>query len=150
MNYLAFSTLFVLSLSSASFILFNNTNTLASPPVVDEPLCYMQTNDGRMLNLAKLCREKPIPDGLTGLRGVTITRVNVKGQFLEGMVTNYTGKPVKAVKVNYEVLDSEGNFIDAGFIDAQPGAIPPGGSASFQKPISFSGATVQATYVLWE
>jgi len=150
MNRLAFSTLSVLALSSISIIVINNTKALSSTPMMDEPLCYMQTNDGRTLNLGKLCSQQPIATAPGGHRGVTITRMNVKGKLLDGLVTNYTGKSVKSVKVNYEVLDSEGNFLDAGFIDAQPGIIPPGGTASFQKPLNFPGATVQTTYVLWE
>lgn len=75
-----------------------------------------------------------------------ISNVRYTGNLLSGQVSNDTGKPITAVRVNYEVLDRNGNVIDSGYIEAQPFVIPPGGSATFQGYVS-GGARVQTTFV---
>lgn len=116
----------------------------------DELLCYMQTADGRTLNLDKLCRQQSLPNAPVNSKGVQITAVNYDGKSIRGQVTNLNNKPVKSVKVNYEVLDNNGNIIDAGYVDVQNANIPPGEAVSFQGNINYPGAKVATTFVTWD
>lgn len=113
-------------------------------------VCYMQTSDGRTVNLGELCSAKPSLDAANseGAKEVSLVDVKSEGNFISGKVTNATGKVVRDVKVNYEVLDSQGNMLDNGVIYTQPPIISPGGSASFSSK-TINGAKVKATFVEW-
>lgn len=124
--------------------------TTKSVTAVDKPVCYMQTADGRTLNLENLCRQQSLPIVSTNNKRVQITAVNYDGKLLTGQVTNFTKNPIKSVKVNYEVLDSNGNTIDTGYVDVQSANIPPGGIASFQGNINYPGAKVATTFATWD
>jgi len=121
-----------------------------SVAALDEPLCYMQTPDGRTLNLDNLCRQQSLPIVPANSKGVQITAVNYDGKFIRGQVTNFTKNPIKSVKVNYEVLDNNGNTIDTGRVDVQSANIPPGGIAFFQGNINYPGANVATTFATWD
>lgn len=116
----------------------------------DGLVCYMQTSDGRVVNLGDLCGVKPSLDGANseGAKKVSLVGVKSEGNFISGKVTNATGKVVRDVKVNYEVFDSKGNMLDNGVIYTQPPTISPGGSASFSST-TMNGGKVKATFVEW-
>lgn len=137
-----------------------NYSIMASPAgaqnsQIDVPFCYMQTPDGRTVNLGNLCRgqtpSSPTQScnaNSTAKPQLTLANVNYDGDFLTGNIVNQSCKTVKYVKVNYEVLDEAGNLIDNGYIYTQPSALGPGQSATFKGPV-VSGATVQATHAEW-
>ncbi|HAG83462.1 MAG TPA: hypothetical protein DCL61_20520 [Cyanobacteria bacterium UBA12227] len=118
---------------------------------IDTPVCYMETVDGRILDLGYLCPSPP--EEVTSpcnsdAAGMAISNVKYDGNSLTGQVTNRTCKMVKLVKINYEVLDGQGNPIDNGFIYTQPSEVSPGKTASFGG-IVVPGAEVNVTYVEW-
>ena len=119
---------------------------------IDRQICYMQTPDGRILNLGTLCGHSPIFHTRTcpavTAANLQIINVNYDGQSISGQVTNRTCKKLK-IKVNYQVLDAAGNPIDNGFINAEPAPILPGQSAAFRGRVT-QGARVQATHVDWQ
>ncbi|HLO51783.1 MAG TPA: FxLYD domain-containing protein [Kamptonema sp.] len=142
----------------ASSIAFSDPLLADTPavenPDVDVPLCYMQTPDGRTVNLVNMCGQETIPNTTKGCAAganaakVSIANYSYDGNFLTGKVLNQTCQNVKYIKVNYEVLDESGSIIDNGFIYAQPVNVGPGQSASFRGAV-VSGAKVQATHLDW-
>lgn len=117
---------------------------------IDVPVCYMETANGRIFDLSRLCRTQPETTSkcISGAAGLPVSQVSYDGNALRGQVTNRTCNPIKLVKVNYQVLDTQGNQIDNGFIYAEPSTIPPGQTASFAETI-VSGAKVNVTHVEW-
>ena len=149
------SSLLILVSSSLAF----SKPLLADTPAVenseiDVPLCYMQTTDGRTLNLVNMCGQETAPSTPKACTAssdnakISIANSSYDGNFLIGQILNQTCKTVKYIKVNYEVLDELGNIIDNGFIYAQPVNVEPGQSASFRGAV-VSGAKVQATHLDW-
>ncbi|NJK68588.1 MAG: hypothetical protein HC941_20530 [Microcoleus sp. SU_5_3] len=135
-----------------NFLLLEPANLVAQNSVIDEPFCYMQTPDGRTVDLGKLCEKQPAGNNSQNCIAssnisakVSIASANYDGNFLSGQVINQGCKIIKNVRVNYEVLDEAGNLIDSGFIDAQPAAVAPGKSANFRGPV-VAGAKVRATH----
>jgi hypothetical protein len=134
-----------------NLLLLEPANLVAQNSVIDEPFCYMQTPDGRTVDLGKLCEKQPATNSQTCIAGsnisakVSIASANYDGNFLSGQVINQGCKIIKNVRVNYEVLDAVGNLIDSGFIDVQPAAVAPGKSANFRGPV-VAGAQVRATH----
>ncbi|MEQ8384136.1 MAG: FxLYD domain-containing protein [Coleofasciculus sp. A1-SPW-01] len=117
----------------------------------DAPVCYMETGDGRILDLSHLCQTQPeaaTSRCISEADGMSVSQVNYNGNSLIGQVTNRTCDPVQLVRVNYQVLDKQGNPIDNGFIDAEPTIVPPGKTASF-KGMVVPGAEVNVTHVEW-
>jgi hypothetical protein len=121
----------------------------------DVPICYMETIEGQRLNLSYLCAKVSSPStpklscNQTSNQKVTIKNVNYDGNVFEGTVTNQGCKPVKYVKVNYEVLDDAGNLVDNGYLYAEPTTLEPGMSASFRANIT-GGTKVNATHIDWK
>lgn len=120
---------------------------------IDEPLCYMTTSEGRIVNLTQLCGSSVPPKSPECSRNsvaanLAIAKVNYDGNVLTGTVSNQSCKTVKNLKINYTVLDDLGNQIDNGFIVAQPQVVPPGGTAAFRGVVT-GGVKVQATHVDW-
>lgn len=131
-------------------------NNITPESELDVPLCYMQTPDGKTVNLVNLCGQSDsnsttpkVCNANSNNAKVVIANSNYDGNFLIGTVINQTCKTVKYIKVNYEVLDRSGNLIDNGFIYAQPVNVEPGQSASFRGAVT-SGAKVQATHLDWQ
>ncbi|MGL5058844.1 MAG: FxLYD domain-containing protein, partial [Microcoleus sp.] len=126
-------------------------SSLAQNSGIDPPFCYMQTPDGRTVDLGKLCEKQPATNSQNCVAGnsisakVSIASANYDGNFLSGQVINQGCKVIRNVRVNYEVLDETGNLIDSGFIDAEPTAVVPGQSAKFRGPV-VAGAKVRATH----
>jgi hypothetical protein len=81
---------------------------------------------------------------------VQVKDVKFDGSLLTGKVINQTGVAVKAVKVDYEVIDSQGKTVESGTINITPSVIPVGGSVSFQQAVNSPGAKVKKTSATWE
>lgn len=123
---------------------------------VDIPLCYLEAADGRKLNLAALCGGEPqtaakkIQDCIQDAdpAKIPVSKVRYDGNSLVGQISNQNCKTVKRIKVNYLVLDHQGNQIDNGFLYAQPSTVPPGETATFSGTI-VSGSQAQVTHLDW-
>jgi hypothetical protein len=129
-------------------------SALAYPAVgsAESVFCYMQTSDGRILNLNALCSsakgtQKPQTAALNGK--VVIGAMNYDGNVLAGQAINQTGRSVKGITINYAVVDRDGKEVDFGSIQAQVPIIPAGGSAAFLDTNSHPGATVKIVSVDW-
>ncbi len=132
----------------------NPTDLLVNQTQVDVPVCYMQTPEGKQVNLTRLCgttsRQNTAQSCATEVnaKAVPIMDVNYTRNILTGQVQNKTCEILKYIKVNYEVLDEAGNTIDNGYIYAEPLMLKPGEVASFRGIVT-SGATVQTTHLDW-
>lgn len=129
----------------------NPTSPIELNSEVDAPVCYMETDDGRRLDLGNLC--SPQSEEVTSSctldpTGMPVSNLRYDGNSLRGQVTNRTCKPVTLVKVNYEVLDQQGNSIDNGFFYTEPATIAQGKAASFGGAI-VPGSQINITYVEW-
>lgn len=136
-----------------SFPLVANANSSMPNSEVDIPLCYVETADGRTLNLTALCGPQPeevstpqncISDAIAAR--IPVSQVSYDGNTLTGQVTNQNCKTVNDVKVNYRVLDNQGNQIDNGFLSTQPATVPPGKTAEFGGTV-VSGSKADVTHI---
>ncbi len=136
---------------TGSFLLAQNYSQL------DNPICYMETTEGKTINLVNLCGNQEAIDETKKVAckseevkatEIPISNVNYDGNFLTGKVANKSCQTVKLIKVNYQVLDDAGNIIDNGYIYAQPATVEPGKVASFKGNVS-PGAKVETTFVEW-
>lgn len=124
---------------------------LPSLPQTYTPFCYLQTPNGRIINLEYLClpstdNDQNRIDAESGqLRVISYEHTN---NVFTGVIVNETDKPINQLKVNYEVLDEQGNQIDTGFIEAQPGTIAPGERAVFSGRVA-PGAEAKPTFLEW-
>lgn len=109
----------------------------------DEPVCYMQTPDGRTLNLDRFCRRAQIQPQ------VLLNQVSETGDYMSGQVTNYTGKTVHNVRVNYETRDETGTVIETGAISVDPQTLNPSQTARFEA-FAIEGGTIKATSIDWD
>ena len=115
------------------------------------PFCYLQTSDGRIINLEYLCRTTTdkVQNRTEASSGqLRVISYEYQNDSLTGIIVNETEKQLEQIKVNYEVLDEQGNPIDAGFIEAQPAIVPPGGQAVFGGQVA-PGASAQPTSLDW-
>jgi len=124
---------------------------ISSSPPTYTPFCYLQTPDGRIINLEDLCRpstdnNQNRTDADSGQ--LRVIRYQHTNDALTGLIVNETDKPINQLQVNYEVLDPQGNQIDTGFIQAQPGTVPPGGRAVFSGRVA-PGETAKPTFLEW-
>jgi hypothetical protein len=146
--------IFSFSLLVMGIILNRSQLARANYPVIpnseiDAPFCYMEMADGRRIDLRNLCVPKEeVSTCTSGEAGMVISNVRYDGNSLTGQVTNRTCKTVNLVKVNYQILDEQGNEIDNGYIDTQPSRIPQGKTASFGSAIA-PGSRVNVTHVDW-
>ncbi len=118
---------------------------------VDVPFCYMETADGRNLDLRNLCSPQPeaTPSTCTSsAAGMQISNVKYDGNSLTGQVTNHTCATATLIKVNYQIFDDQGNQIDNGFIYAEPSTLVQGKTGSFGGAIA-PGSKVNVTHVEW-
>ena len=134
-----------------------DNRSLAQNSPVAPPLCYMETADGRTIDLGRLCGQQPgnAPVAacdsdleIVEAADLPISNVNYDDNFLKGRVTNRSCKTVRSIRVNYQVLDELGNAIDNGYLEATPTVVEPGKVASFEGRV-ISGAKVETTYVEW-
>jgi hypothetical protein len=129
----------------------NPTSPIELNSEVEVPVCYMETDDGRRLDLRNLCSppsEEVTRSCTSDSTGMPVTNVRYEGNSLRGQVTNRTCKTVTLIRVNYEVLDQQGKPIDNGFFSTQPSTITHGKTASFGGAI-VPGYQINITYVEW-
>lgn len=144
---------------TVSSILFLAETALTHPlmissehPVVltlgkNELVCYMQTADGRTLNLSSLCQQKPRSRPSTQPQ-IAVSDVSYNGKQLSGRVVNNSDKTVHNARVNYEVLGENSSVIEEGVISVEKQTLSPGQTATFQTPI-FGGLNVKIKTVEW-
>lgn len=109
------------------------------------PVCYIQTPDGRTLNLSSFCRvrkNQPQPQ-------VAISSLRYKSDRAIGHVVNNTGKAVSSARVNFEVLDKDGSITETGVTYVDASTLRPGESTSFEASVA-NGNKVRMTSVEWE
>lgn len=115
-------------------------------PDIAQPVCYMQTGDGRTLNLSRLCEKKQNP---VVQPQITISNVIHEGDRMKGLIVNNIGKPVYNARANYEVIDENGNVVDKGAIYADQPMLSPGQTNTFEAYMP-SGVKVRTTSVEWD
>ena len=129
----------------------NPTSPVELNSELNVPVCYMETYDGRRLDLRNLCASESEEAASTcnsTTAELPIRNVRYDGNSVSGQVMNQTCKTVALVKVNYEVLDQQDNPIDNGFFYTEPSTIPRGNTASFGGAI-VPGSKVNITHVEW-
>lgn len=130
---------------AAIVLLANEASTTApvalAAPEIDPPLCYMQTADGRTLDLSSLCGQQP---------QVIIATQTSDGDILTGRIINQTKKDVHSIKVNYVVVDSNGQVTQKNVVDAEPSTLSPGQTASFKVHVIAGDSRLKATSVDWQ
>lgn len=92
----------------------------------DQLVCYMQTADGRTLNLDSLCIKK-----LNEQSQIVITDMTHKNNSLIGRVVNRSNKTVYNARVNYEILDENNSVIERGSISTESPTLSPGQTTIF-------------------
>lgn len=155
MNSLSLITTCILAvfygIFASSSLLAQNSSEL------DNPICYMETAEGKIINLVTLCGDQIDESKKVNCKSnseevkpteIPISNVNYDGIFLTGKIANQSCQTVKQIKVNYQVLDDAGNIIDNGFIYAEPATVEPGKVASFKGNVS-PGVKVETTFVEW-
>jgi len=134
-----------------------DNRSLAQNSQIAPPLCYMETADGKTIDLGSLCGQQPgnAPVAacdsdleIVEAADLPISSVNYDGNLLKGKVTNESCKTVRGIRVNYQVFDEMGNAIDNGYLEATPTVVEPGKVASFEGR-TIAGAKVETTYVEW-
>jgi hypothetical protein len=112
---------------------------------IDQPVCYMQTVDGRTLNLNRWC-EKRIR--LILQPPIIISNIIQEGDILRGFLINKIGKTVYNARINYEVIGENDSVIDKGVIYADQPILNPGKTVTFATYMP-SGKKVRTTSVEW-
>jgi hypothetical protein len=137
----------LLALFSASSILLVTESAFSQPsfssskyPVVpisdiDKLVCYMRTENSRVLDLNSLCKTKPY---------VAISNLFYANGRLLGRVANKSDQTVFQTKVNYEIIGDLGNVIGRGAITTEPSTLNPGQTATFQT-FMLSGRNIKIT-----
>lgn len=126
------------ALATAS-LLFMTKTAFSQPPTVsynypvvpasdtDQLVCYMQTVDGKTLNLSRLCGKKTSVQSQLLLSGVVYEDDNMIGH-----VINKSSQTVYQSRVNYEVIGENGSVIDRGTLATDPPTLSPGQVGTFQ------------------
>lgn len=116
--------------------------------------CYMETAEGRTIDLNDLCPKNSAPSrrrrcrAMPNSNNILIRNVRNNGNLLTGEVINQSCESVSDVKVNYHVLDNFGNPLDIGYIPVEPSTIQPRSTATFRGSVA-SGENVETTFVEW-
>lgn len=137
----------------------NIMNLLTQNSELENQICYMETAEGKTINLVSLCgNQEAIRESQTiacqsesetvKATEIQISNVNYDGNFSTGKVANQSCQTVKLIKVNYQVLDDAGNVVENGYIYALPATVEPGKVASFKGSVS-PGTKVETTFVEW-
>ncbi|MEP0881766.1 FxLYD domain-containing protein [Trichocoleus sp. ST-U3] len=113
----------------------------ASASEIDMPFCYMQTSDGRTLDLTQLGGEKP---------QVIIADQTSDGDILTGRIINETQKTVHSIEVTYNVVGLDGKVIKSSSVNAEPSTLNPGQSGSFKVHTIIGDGKLRATSVNWK
>jgi hypothetical protein len=131
--------------------------TASKYPVVsnldtDEPVCYMQTVDGRTVNLSSLCGKKISAQSQAQPQTqpqVVISDVSYNGDYLVTHVVNQTGKTVQNARVTYEFIGKDGSVIESSSTDTDAQTLKPGQTATLQTFMP-RGSQVRTTSVTWK
>ncbi|MEW5860559.1 MAG: FxLYD domain-containing protein [Cyanobacteriota bacterium] len=135
------SSLFVNHHSSNNSWIANFQAVSASVSEIDTPFCYMQTSDGRTLDLTQLCGQKP---------QVIIADQTSDGDILTGRIINETQKTVHSIEVTYNVIGLDGKVIKKSSVNAEPSTLNPGQSGSFKVHTIVGDGKLRATSVNWQ
>ncbi|MBD2537591.1 hypothetical protein H6G60_01905 [Coleofasciculus sp. FACHB-SPT36] len=127
--------------SSGNSWITNLQAVRASASEIDMPFCYMQTSDGRTLDLTQLCGEKP---------QVIIADQTSDGDILTGRIINETQKTVHSIEVTYNVVGLDGKVIKSSSVNAEPSTLNPGQSGSFKVHTIIGDGKLRATSVNWK
>lgn len=138
---LATSILFIIETTFSRPLTAGPEYSLVPSSDTDKLICYMQTADGRALNLDSLCRKK-----LSTQSQINIIELKYEDGQMIGLVVNNTSKTVYDAKVNFEVLGENGSVIDKGIIYTEPQTLNPGQTATF-KTFMPSGTNMKITSV---
>lgn len=106
-------------------------------------VCYMQTADGRTVNLGSLCGTQLQPQ-------IVISDLTSDGDILTGRVVNKTGEIVRSTRVNYVALSSNSKVLKDGFTYTEPSTLKPGQSASFKISVDVGDGSLRTTSVAWD
>jgi hypothetical protein len=147
----------LISIISATSILFIVDTAFSNPRLsgsiypkfpssdIDQSVCYMQTVDGRTLNLNRLCGKKI---RLILQPPIVISNIIQEGDNLRGTLINKIGKTIYNARVNYEVIGENNSVIDKGVIYADQPRLNPGQTVTFTTYMP-SGKKVRTTSVEW-
>ncbi|MFE1745416.1 FxLYD domain-containing protein [Coleofasciculus sp. H7-2] len=135
------SILFVNHHSSSNSWMANFQAAGASASEIDMPFCYIQTSDGRTLDLTQLCGQKP---------QVIIADQTSDGDILTGRIINETQKTVHSIEVSYNVVGFDGKVIKSSSVNAEPSTLSAGQSGSFKVHTIVGDGKLRATSVNWE
>jgi hypothetical protein len=127
----------------ASFPRPNFPYPTASHSKNDQLVCYMQTADGRTLNLAQLCSRS------TPRAQVVISRMVREDNVLVGNVVNQTGKSVRNVQVIYEILNRQRDVIQRSSSPTEPSNLGSGQTALFEL-IGEDGQNIRIVSLKWD
>lgn len=133
------------SMLSISGIIIGSFKAVAQYPAApssqaDQLVCYMETSDGRTLNLNSLCISHP---------QVEIGNVFSNNGYAIGNVVNRTNSTVRNVQVNYEVLDVRNRVVGRSSTAANPETLMPGETAVFEAN-TINGGQFRAISVNWD
>lgn len=137
------SILFISETASSQLSTVSSNYHLVSGSNTDQLVCYMQTADGRTINLDSLCIKK-----LNNQSQIVISDMTHKDNSLIGRVANRSGKTVYDTRVNYEVLDENYTVIERGSISTESPTLSPGQTTIFMTFMP-NNRNVRTTSVEW-
>lgn len=148
---------------SATWILFIAESTFSRPlttgdkyPVVPKSdtnklICYIQTADGRTLNLDSLCKNQfsiqsqKVTSDASAQSQLVVSDLRYEGNQMSARIVNNTGKTLHNAKVNFDIIGEDGSVIERGSIYTEPKTLSPGQTARINTFMP-SGAKVRITY----
>jgi hypothetical protein len=144
---IATSILFVAETAFSHPLTIGDEYPVVSSPDTDKPVCYMQTVDGRTLDLSSLCGKKNSAQPQAQSQ-IIISSVRYNSKQMIGYVVNNTNKTVYQPRVNYELLDENGSVTERGSVPTNEETLSPGQTATFQTSMP-GGRNVRTTSVEW-
>jgi hypothetical protein len=137
------STLFISETASSQLSTVSSNYHLVSGSNTDQLVCYMQTADGRTINLDSLCIKKR-----SNQSQIVISDMTHKDNSLIGRVVNRSSKTIYNTRVNYEVIDENDRVIDRGSISTESPTLSPGQTTIFMTFMP-NNRNVRTTSVEW-
>ncbi len=130
---------------------------------IEKLVCYMQTADGRTLNLDTLCRKQlradfqtvtsalraefqTVTSALRAESQLVVSDIKYKGEQMTGSVVNKSDKTLYDAKVHFEFIGKDGKVIDKGVIYTNPPTLSPGQTATLGTYMP-SGTKIRITSV---
>lgn len=135
------TSLVFITVLSDCFALAQTLQKVQKPVVdVNTPRCYLQTTDGKVLDLERLCKASQPAS-------VVISSLNYRANFLIGRVVNQSRKPVHGIEITYQVLNEDGT-LDQQSISSEPQTLTPEQFGAFEVVVP-AGGKVQNIAVTW-